>query len=83
MNRHIIKLMPKRPGKSKQKAPGANDEKVTTAVNIGKDTWQLLREVAFRRAQLNGGRASVSELLRTLVESHRDELEKELKKHES
>jgi len=52
----------------------------TTAIVIPKDIWNLLREVAFRRAQSSGGRASVSEVLRSLIETHRTELEKEAKK---
>jgi len=55
-------------------------EMQTTAIVIPKDIWNLLREVAFRRAQSSGGRASVSEVLRSLIETHRTELEKEAKK---
>jgi len=54
-------------------------EMQTTAIVIPKDVWNLLREVAFRRAQSSGGRASVSEVLRSLIEIHRAELEKETK----
>jgi len=50
----------------------------TTAIVIPKDMWNLLRQVAFHRAQTSGGRASVSEVLRTLVEKHRTELKREL-----
>jgi hypothetical protein len=55
-------------------------EMQTTAIHITKDMWNLLREVAFHRAQSSGGRASVSDVLRNLVESHRAELEKEIAK---
>jgi len=51
----------------------------TTAIHITKDMWRLLRAVAFKRAQDNGGRASVSEVMRELVESHRAELENEVR----
>lgn len=58
-----------------------NAEKMqTTAIVVPKSMWSLLREVAFRRAQSSGGRASVSDVLRNLVESHRAELEKEIGK---
>lgn len=57
---------------------GAHIEMQTTAIHITKDMWILLREVAFRRAQASGGRASVSELIRSLVEGQRAELKKEI-----
>jgi hypothetical protein len=60
-------------------ADDGNGEMQTTAIVIPKTMWNLLREVAFRRAQSSGGRASVSEVLRSLVESHRTELEKEIR----
>jgi hypothetical protein len=53
-------------------------ESTTTAIHIPKTTWNLLRSVAFHRAQLNGGRVSVSKLITQLVERHRPELEKEV-----
>lgn len=54
------------------------DKSITTAVHLPLETWQLLRAVAFRRAQESGGRASVSKLLAGLVEERRGQLEKEL-----
>ena len=54
-------------------------ETITTAIHIPKPTWTLLRAVAFRRAQDQGGRASVSKLIAELVERHRKELERESK----
>lgn len=52
---------------------------ITTAIHIPRQTWTLLRAVAFRRAQNDGGRASVSKLIAELVERHRKELERETK----
>jgi hypothetical protein len=52
---------------------------ITTAIHIPKDTWTLLRAVAFRRAQDRGGRVSVSKLVAELVERHRGEFEHEIK----
>jgi hypothetical protein len=52
---------------------------ITTAIHIPRQTWTLLRAVAFRRAQNDGGRASVSKLIAELVERHRKELEREAK----
>jgi hypothetical protein len=50
---------------------------ITTAIHIPKTAWNLLRAVAFRRAQDRGGRASVSKLLTELVEERREQLEQE------
>jgi len=57
----------------------SSPETMTTAIHIPKDTWNLLRAVSFRRAQDQGGRASVSKLITELVERHRTELEHETK----
>jgi len=51
---------------------------ITTAIHIPKETWTLLRAVAFRRAQNTGGRASVSKLIVHMVEECRSDLENEL-----
>jgi hypothetical protein len=56
------------------------DSGKTTAIHIPHETWTLLRRVAFRRAEADGGRASVSQVLTQLVERHRPEFEKELAK---
>lgn len=55
-------------------------ETLTTAVHFPRRTWELLRAVAFRRAQSDGGRASVSKLLTEIVEARRSEFERETKK---
>ena len=55
----------------------ANSGNMTTAINIPRSTWELLRKVAFSRALKHGGRASVSAVLVDLVERNRKELEKE------
>lgn len=64
-------------------SPGSSEsgqsETLTTAIHLPRRTWELLREVAFRRARLDGGRASVSKVLVGLVEASREVLEKELK----
>lgn len=52
---------------------------VTTAVHLKRETWLLLRAVAFRRAEVGGGRASVSKLVEELVERHRSEFTKEIR----
>jgi hypothetical protein len=78
----ILNAMSKAPTKANRKVETEPlKDMLTTAIHLRRDTWELLREVAFRRAQMSGGRTSVSELVRTLVESHREELERELKRH--
>ncbi len=64
--------------KASSEATG-DQETLTTAIHIPKSMWSLLRTVAFRRAELHGGRASVSALLVDLVNKHRKELEAQLK----
>lgn len=58
----------------------ASPETITTAIHIPKQAWSLLRAVAFHRAQEHGGRASVSKVIADLVERHRIELEKEVRR---
>ena len=53
----------------------------TTAIHITKHDWNLLRSVAYRRAENTGGRASVSEVVRALIEASRNELEREIEGH--
>ena len=52
---------------------------ITTAVHIPKAVHSLLRRVAVERANLLGGRPSVSAVLTDLVQRHRAELEQEAK----
>jgi hypothetical protein len=71
-----------KPKSKKAELPGqernTETKGVTTAIHIPENTWKLLRAVAFRRAQDQGGRASVSKVLTELVERHRKEFEQEL-----
>jgi len=50
---------------------------MTTAIHIPSDDLALLRRVAVERATREGGRPSVSNVLRALIDQHRRELEKE------
>ena len=68
------KSRPKRPVPATEEPRG----NMTTAINLPVETWELLRQVAFKRALNTGGRASVSALLVDLVERQRAALEKEL-----
>lgn len=53
------------------------DESVTTAVHIPREQLALLRRVAVERANRDGGRPSVSDVLRDLIEQKRADLELE------
>ncbi len=53
------------------------DAGTTTAVHIPREDLALLRRVAVERANRHGGRPSVSDVLRGLIERHRAELERE------
>lgn len=53
------------------------DASATTAIHIPRDDLALLRRVAVERANRGGGRPSVSDVLRDLIERHRAELEAE------
>jgi hypothetical protein len=66
-------------GKAAKKTPTAPDagETLTIAIGVPRSTLRLLRAVAFKRAQEQGGRPSVSALVAEIVERHRKELEKE------
>ena len=52
----------------------------TTGVHLPADLWELLNRVAFERAKLRGGRASVSALVVEMIEKNRRALELELGK---
>jgi hypothetical protein len=51
----------------------------TSAVNLRKPDWKLLRRVAEARADTQGGRPSVSGVLQSLIDASRKSLEKEAK----
>jgi hypothetical protein len=53
------------------------DASATTAIHIPRADLALLRRVAVERANRNGGRPSVSDVIREMVERHRAELEAE------
>jgi hypothetical protein len=53
------------------------DNGATTAVHLAKEDLMLLRRVSIERANRQGGRPSVSNILRELIEQHRAELEAE------
>ena len=50
----------------------------TTAIHVPKATLALLRRVAVERANLHGGRPSVSAVIADLVERNRADLEREV-----
>jgi len=56
----------------------ATEAMTTTAIHVPKATLALLRRVAVERANLHGGRPSVSAVLADLVERNRADLEREV-----
>lgn len=62
---------------SKGRNRDLTDAGATTAIHIPRDDLVLLRRVAVERANRLGGRPSVSDVLRELINRHRGELEKE------
>ncbi len=64
--------------RASRKADPPKKPKKTTAIHIPHETWTLLREVAFKRAQEKGTKLSVSGVIVDLVESRRKHLEQEV-----
>ncbi len=53
------------------------DRTVTTSINIDSDLVELLRVVAAKRANREGGRASVSRVIEAVLEDNRADLQRE------
>jgi hypothetical protein len=70
------KKTPRHDPKATKEAPAP--ESLTTAIHLPRTTWELLRAVAFHRAQADGGRVSVSRLITELVEGKRANFEQEI-----
>jgi hypothetical protein len=65
---------------TKAPTPAAPTRNRITAINLPSETLELLQHVAIRRAGLaGGGRPSVSAVIADLVETHRKDLEGELR----
>ena len=54
-----------------------SSDMITATVNLPREMLTLLRRVAVNRADTAGGRPSVSDVVREILEKHRDELEDE------
>lgn len=66
------------PSKAQPKAtPAEAEEYVTTAIHLPRDLLRILREVAIARADVAGGRPSVSAVLTDLVRENRAALVRE------
>jgi hypothetical protein len=52
----------------------------TTAINIRRDQWVLLGDVANARRKSRGGRQSVSDIIRDLIDANEKSLKAELGK---
>ena len=57
--------------------PNSERKMQTTSLHLPADLLYLLRIVAVRRASQTGGRPSVSDVVRDVLEDHRHELETE------
>ena len=57
--------------------PPEPEEYVTTAIHLPRDLLRILREVAIARADVAGGRPSVSAVLTDLIREHRAALARE------
>jgi hypothetical protein len=66
-------VAPAKPARSRE----LTDAATTTAVHLPREDLALLRRVSIERANRQGGRPSVSNILRELIEQHRAELEAE------
>jgi len=66
-------VLPPKPARSRE----LTDNGATTAVHLAREDLMLLRRVSIERANRQGGRPSVSNILRELIEQHRAELEAE------
>jgi hypothetical protein len=51
----------------------------SSAINIKKSDWKLLRRVAEARADKHEGRSPVSAVIQTLIDANRKKLEAEIK----
>lgn len=65
------------PALAPRRSRALTDGSATTAIHIRREDLALLRRVAVERANRNGGRPSVSDVLRELIDRHRAELEAE------
>ena len=55
------------------------EKRQITSIYLSASVLRLLRNVAASRAEKHGGRPSVSDVVRELIERHRKELEREAK----
>lgn len=68
------------PKGSKASSSEAAEVYQTTAINIRRDQWVLLGDVANARRKSRGGRQSVSDIIRDLIDDSRKSLEAEITK---
>ena len=66
-----------KPGKDQKPLVSARGDMITATVNLPREMLTLLRRVAVNRADTAGGRPSVSDVVREILEKHRDDLEDE------
>ena len=66
-----------KPGKDGKPLVSARGDMITATVNLPREMLTLLRRVAVNRADTAGGRPSVSDVVREILEKHRSDLEDE------
>lgn len=59
-----------------------DDPRVVSAVGLKRSAWRLLRRVAEARSVRDGGRLSMAEVIASLIEKNREELEAEAREVE-
>jgi hypothetical protein len=69
--------MAKRAKPQPRDAPADTPADAITSIHLPKEMLTLLRIAAIKRAEREGGRPSVSTVIRDLLERHRAEIEKE------
>jgi hypothetical protein len=65
-------------GKVVHAAVNESEPYASSAINIKKADWKLLRRVAEARADQHGGRPSVSAVIQTMIDANRGKLEAEI-----
>jgi hypothetical protein len=68
--------------KSGNPLPRSLDEYAISAINLRRRHWKVLKRVAEARSDIQGGRASVSKVIESLIETNLDKLQGEFSKDE-
>ena len=72
-----LKVVKPKAGGDQKPLVSARGDMTTATVNLPREMLTLLRRVAVNRADTAGGRPSVSDVVREILEKHRSDLEEE------